>query len=661
MPIPYFGRILFSWCQTCNTPLILTKRCAICGDVAPQITLTPPGEIRPLFDDTANFFRSILDQYLGDNRNTLFLPHDRVLLLNRVSSSDRLEELIVDGKVLGKFVFDTLTLKWRFQFTLEGASQLLSHYPDSTKTVTIDQDAVPFIEKGANILGPGVSSADHSIAIGDDVVVITPEGGIVAVGTAKKSGIEMETRSRGVAVKPRKHQKSKTPQPQLVNIPVTWERVVAANQSILKQKQKEAHAFIRRAVRNNQLPVAVAFSGGKDSLATFLLVNQVLTDQTFSVFFADTGIEFPETVSYIQEVANHYDFKERLIVESVSDRFWEDIETFGPPARDYRWCCKTIKLAPINRGIDKHFPNGVLTFVGQRRYESRRRSQEKMINRNPWIPGQIRALPIHNWPALMVWIFLIQEQAPIPSMYHKGYERIGCWLCPANKMADFELLRESHPELFQKWNSYLEAYRVKNGLPESWHRYGLWRWKSPSKALQQTLSNAGIPLPRPSLSYPASSTDLKVDYTVGISPCQSGGLVLEGRFTGIQDLASMVDNLTILGRTVYSDELNAIRIEFTDPKKANVNLFAGGNFTVRAESPKDIIESTRKLIQTVQRITHCTGCGICLQQCPQKAITLQNTAFHVNSAKCTHCQVCLSFCPLVLKTGLTHSLQALSN
>jgi phosphoadenosine phosphosulfate reductase len=243
-------------------------------------------------------------------------------------------------------------------------------------------------------------------------------------------------------------------------------------------------------------------------------------------------------------------------------------------------------------------------------------------------------------------------------MYFKGYERIGCWLCPANKMADFELLRESHPNLLRKWETYLTKYREEVGFPISWQQYGLWRWKTPSKALQQALSNAGIPLPTNILPT-NEQVPLQVYYTIGISPCLNGGLVLEGRFSGLGNLDKFVNNSAVLGDVKYSDELNALRIQMTHPPRVNVNLFAGGSFTVRGPTSKEVTEGTRLLIQTTQRIVQCTGCGICVQQCPQNAISLQNDQFTVDLLTCTHCQQCISYCPLVLKTDLTDTLQNL--
>ena len=40
----------------------------------------------------------------------------------------------------------------------------------------------------------------------------------------------------------------------------------------------------------------------------------------------------------------------------------------------------------------------------------------------------------------------------------------------------------------------------------------------------------------------------------------------------------------------------------------------------------------------------CTACGICADQCPDQAITVNNIA-HVDAEKCTECGVCVDECP----------------
>ena len=111
------------------------------------------------------------------------------------------------------------------------------------------------------------------------------------------------------------------------------------------------------------------------------------------MFFIDTGLEFPETIQHVKDVAARHG--SRLIVEQAPrEAFPEGLRVFGPPGRDYRWCCKTNKLGPTVRAIMKHYPDGVLSFIGQRRYESEARASKPRYGTIPdaW-PGRGVAHP----------------------------------------------------------------------------------------------------------------------------------------------------------------------------------------------------------------------------------------------------------------------------
>jgi len=41
----------------------------------------------------------------------------------------------------------------------------------------------------------------------------------------------------------------------------------------------------------------------------------------------------------------------------------------------------------------------------------------------------------------------------------------------------------------------------------------------------------------------------------------------------------------------------------------------------------------------------CTGCGVCVDECPATAIELENEKAHVDEKECTDCGTCVDSCP----------------
>ena len=41
----------------------------------------------------------------------------------------------------------------------------------------------------------------------------------------------------------------------------------------------------------------------------------------------------------------------------------------------------------------------------------------------------------------------------------------------------------------------------------------------------------------------------------------------------------------------------------------------------------------------------CTGCGYCVDVCPQKAITIENNVAFIHQELCTQCNTCAEVCP----------------
>ena len=249
----------------------------------------------------------------------------------------------------------------------------------------------------------------------------------------------------------------------------TLEDAILANEEYLKSLEKTAIGEIKDYLSRTRLPINVSFSGGKDSLASLILSRKVLTK--IEVLFINTGLEFPETVEYVHEFCRTH--KLRLQEIKAESSFFEQLHNFGPPAKDFRWCCKTNKLGPMTSFLKQHYPKGCVTIEGRRIYESFNRSTIKAVERNPYVPSQTTLSPIRNWRALEVMLYIYWNKLEPNPLYEEDFERIGCWLCPASLQSEFAHLKKSHPELHGQWTSHLQTWANANNLRKEIHRLGL--------------------------------------------------------------------------------------------------------------------------------------------------------------------------------------------
>jgi phosphoadenosine phosphosulfate reductase len=402
---------------------------------------------------------------------------------------------------------------------------------------------------------------------------------------------------------------------------------------ILKKVENKAHSFIKNVAETTNKPVTVSYSGGKDSLVTLLLVRDAV--QKFDILFADTGLEFRETVDNVKQVAEGFSLPLKL--HSSGEAFWQAIDNFGPPTVEARWCCKVCKLGAITQVIEDNYENGCLTFIGQRKYESEIRANSEHIWKNPSVGNQIAATPIQNWTALHVWLYLFWKKAKYNPLYEEGFDRIGCWLCPSASMADFLRLSEIHPELDEKLKKYLREYASRNGLPQEWVTYGFWRWQVLPKSIRMLAEKMGI-----NLTPKHKEKPVKFTMSMGYRPCKAGGITAEGSFGTPLNLALIEETglLEVIGNTNSIDG-----VILAQRGEDNVHVYASGAVVARGSDEANTGELIGLAEKTIRRALSCTGCGICVGQCEAHAISVNGTA-RLNG-KCTQCGKCTWACPVV--------------
>ncbi|MDR2854633.1 MAG: aminotransferase class V-fold PLP-dependent enzyme [Methanomicrobiales archaeon] len=445
---PQIKKVLY-WCEECNIPLI-AKTCS-CKTQGISIPIPEPHEIRPALA----FDHALITRLCEERFGTSPLAH--IILLAKIGGVDRTEAVIMNGRRCAILAFDPVSREYTLSINVEALPFLLPHA--TRGIVTIQKDH----EKKRRIGGKKV-----------EVQTNEPEGSvIVKYGNQYGTGV---LRDGYVRV-----HELVTVQPISFKNP-HWEEVISKNTFHLKNLERQAIRDIKYHIKQhakNRPAVNVSFSGGKDSTAVLELARKA---GVTSAFFIDTGLEFPETLEFVA--------KQGVTMVPPGGDFWSAVQKAGPPAKDNRWCCKLLKLFPLKRYLETIGP--CLTIQGNRWYESWNRSGIDITTQNPANPLQLNLSPIRHWRAFEVFLYIWWQEIPYSSLYDMGFERIGCYLCPAMLEAEYELMRVTHPKMTERWDTCLLEEAEKRGYSDAYVSYGLWRWKELPAKMKELCEREGV-------------------------------------------------------------------------------------------------------------------------------------------------------------------------
>ena len=215
------------------------------------------------------------------------------------------------------------------------------------------------------------------------------------------------------------------------------------HEAFLHFKVDQAKHIIRRAFEVFGGGLAVAFSGGKDSLATLHLAMQSI-GRNVKVIYNNTTVEFPETVKYVKRLADEWNFE--LIMTKPKKPFFEAVKEVGWATHENRWCCRPYKEEPAYEVISQIGITAEITGTTRTEYIYRRYLKPIMPPRKE--PYLIRVHPLYDWNEAEVWEYIRENNLPYNPLYDMGYKRIGCWCCPLNGPSHYKRLKKTHPSLF---------------------------------------------------------------------------------------------------------------------------------------------------------------------------------------------------------------------
>jgi len=268
---------------------------------------------------------------------------------------------------------------------------------------------------------------------------------------------------------------------------------------------------------NDERPLCVAYSGGKDSTALVFIVLDLLQElkkagklykKTY-IINSNTLAELPPLLEHLRNTLNSLEGFDDLLIEvhevTPLDKHTLNVQLLGvgmpPPSRQFRWCTSKLKVWPIERRLKELFPDGkFISVVGSRRDESidRKNRIEKQSLTNSHLKINDRfenadnLYPIEYWNTKNIWEYLFRQNNEIIdinflwNLYSDasskdakecsfagaggkhidegnigcGQSRFGCWQCYVVRDNDKSLdgLMQSGYDNIELYKEYREKY-----------------------------------------------------------------------------------------------------------------------------------------------------------------------------------------------------------
>lgn len=605
------GKDYIYHCKTCNVPLI-GKYCGICQKKGTLLRISPPGDIRLANKKSIE----IIKNFFQENYGVEFID-EKIVLLNGIAGMDRTDEIILDGRIIGVLYFDLKAMEHKVDLSLVGA-KILSHL-NSRKIVVINKLLASQYLKDKNVLKKDILEFDKDIKVGDDVIVRI--GGLIGLGKVKE---DLNTENAKIKIRDISAEDVK-----LIEKKSTIQDMINANASFLESAEKNAIEELQKNFKI-EMPITVSFSGGEDSLVALEIAKKA-TDN-FEVFFVNTGLEFPETIEYVKEYCND------VIIADAGNSFWENIDDLGVPAKDFRWCCKLCKLAPLSELIEKRYPSGCYTIEGRRRFEIFARARVGAVEKNPFVPNQFLLNPIRNWKALDVFLYILWKGLPYNKLYDEDYQRIGCFLCPSLLASEFENMKETHPELYKKWKEKLYKWAEESKLSKEYVDKGFWRWILLPPKMMLLAKELGLEIKR------RREGKMKLVSAKGVVACSTGGYSIDAVLTiptnySYHTVANALNMIT--PHVFYSEDLGVISLR---GREFSAKVFASGHICVVSPKDRRTKEIFEFIVKTILRVQLCSQCEICVKTCRTHAIRLKEGTIIVDRNRCHQCLKCYEGC-----------------
>jgi phosphoadenosine phosphosulfate reductase len=186
-------------------------------------------------------------------------------------------------------------------------------------------------------------------------------------------------------------------------------------------RQASAQEILRAAI-TREWPGGVTYvsSFGAESVVMLALIAEV--DPSLPIVFIDTGMHFPQTLDYKDEVIA------RLGLTGVRNITPNETERKVLDPGNMLWktdadaCCALRKVRPLEPALE-----GFGAWItGRKRFHGGARMSLPVFEHGD---DRYKVNPLANWTQTDVDAYLEEENLPLHPLVPQGYPSIGCWPC----------------------------------------------------------------------------------------------------------------------------------------------------------------------------------------------------------------------------------------
>ncbi|MCE4606662.1 MAG: phosphoadenosine phosphosulfate reductase family protein, partial [Desulfurococcales archaeon] len=234
--------------------------------------------------------------------------------------------------------------------------------------------------------------------------------------------------------------------------------LLTSNQTVIHAMEFYIRQFLKRNVGEQIEQIVIPWSGGKDSTAVLLTAIEVFGRNRVVALFSDTGVEFPETLDYIERVTSQLGIN--LHVEKA--RLGEAIKHRGLPRLGDRWCTG-LKLEALKRGMDRIAKEyrDYIVIIGDRDAESKIRVKRPPVRIEN---NHIVLSPLKLFSGAQIELYIKSKGIPLNPLYEKGFYRVGCYICPSLRHWELSIMEKAGLTGNMRRNTFFNMF-LKERMP----------------------------------------------------------------------------------------------------------------------------------------------------------------------------------------------------